>query len=109
MADTNRALATRPQETALLAGAELDPRLKSAARAIQIMGGKDDKTGEYKLTEEMAIAAALYQMGTGQLLGRDFYMHEKVGRMEGYRGVARDAAERGVGEVEIKYRPLTDQ
>jgi hypothetical protein len=41
------------------------------------------------------------------MLGRDFYVNEKVGRMEGYRGVARDANERGVGEVQIKYRPLT--
>jgi hypothetical protein len=49
----------------------------------------------------------MYQAGTGQLLGRDFYVNDKIGRMEGYRGVARDANERGVGEVQIKYRPLT--
>ena len=85
--------------------AQLDPRLLMAAKAMQLMAGQD-KDGNPNITGDMAIAAALYQAGTGQMLGRDFYVNEKVGRMEGYRGVARDANERGVGEVQIKYRPL---
>ena len=88
--------------------AQIDPRLLMAAKAIQLMAGQDND-GNPKITGDMAIAAAMYQAGTGQLLGRDFYVNEKVGRMEGYRGVARDANERGVGEVQIKYRPLTAQ
>lgn len=85
--------------------AQIDHRLLMAAKAIQLMAGQDND-GNPKITGDMAIAAAMYQAGTGQLLGRDFYVNEKVGRMEGYRGVARDANERGVGEVQIKYRPL---
>lgn len=88
--------------------AQIDHRLLMAAKAIQLMAGQDND-GNPKITGDMAIAAAMYQAGTGQLLGRDFYVNEKVGRMEGYRGVARDANERGVGEVQIKYRPLTAQ
>jgi len=85
--------------------AQIDHRLLMAAKAIQLMAGQDND-GNPKITGDMAIAAAMYQAGTGQLLGRDFYVNDKVGRMEGYRGVARDANERGVGEVQIKYRPL---
>ena len=88
--------------------AQIDPRLVMAAKAIQLMAGQDND-GYPKISGDMALAAAMYQAGTGQLLGRDFYVNEKVGRMEGYRGVARDANERGVGEVQIKYRPLTAQ
>jgi hypothetical protein len=88
--------------------AQIDPRLLMAAKAIQLMAGQDND-GNPKITGDMAIAAAMYQAGTGQLLGRDFYVNDKVGRMEGYRGVARDANERGVGEVQIKYRLLTAQ
>ncbi len=88
--------------------AQIDHRLLMAAKAIQLMAGQDND-GNPKITGDMAIAAAMYQAGTGQLLGRDFYVNDKVGRMEGYRGVARDANERGVGEVQIKYRPLTAQ
>ena len=88
--------------------AQIDHRLLMAAKAIQLMAGQDND-GNPKITGDMAIAAAMYQAGTGQLLGRDFYVNDKVGRMEGYRGVARDANERGVGEVQIKYRLLTAQ
>lgn len=88
--------------------ATIDPRLIMAAKAIQLMAGQDDK-GNPKISADMALAAAMYQAGTGQLLGRDFYVNEKIGRMEGYRGVSRDAMDRGVGEVQIKYRPLTAQ
>ncbi len=79
-----------------------------AAKAIQLMAGQDDK-GKPKISADMALAAAMYQAGTGQLLGRDFYVNEKIGRMEGYRGVSRDAMDRGVGDVQIKYRSLTAQ
>ena len=88
--------------------AQIDPRLIMAAKAIQLMAGQDDK-GKPKISADMALAAAMYQAGTGQLLGRDFYVNEKIGRMEGYRGVSRDAMDRGVGEVQIKYRSLTAQ
>lgn len=91
--------------TDILAGVELDPRMLMAAKAIQIMGGTNDD-GTPKISTDMAIAAALYQAGTGQLVGRDFYVNDKVGRMEGYRGAARDAANRGAGELQIDYRPL---
>jgi hypothetical protein len=88
--------------------AQIDPRLIMAAKAIQLMAGQDDN-GKPKISADMALAAAMYQAGTGQLLGRDFYVNEKIGRMEGYRGVSRDAMDRGVGEVQIKYRSLTTQ
>jgi hypothetical protein len=88
--------------------APIDPRLLMAAKAIQLMAGQDDQ-GYPKISADMALAAAMYQAGTGQMLGRDFYVNDKQGRMEGYRGVARDANERGVGEVQIKYRSLTAQ
>ncbi len=100
---TNDKLAVRAES--VLANVEMDPRILMAAKAIQIMQGRNDD-GSFKVTEEAAIAAALYQAGTGQLIGRDFYMNDKVGRMEGYRGVSRDAMDRGVGELEIRYRPL---
>lgn len=86
--------------------AQIDPRLLMAAKAIQLMAGQD-RDGAPNISGDMALAAAMYQAGTGQMLGRDFYVNDKVGRMEGYRGVARDANERGVGEVQIKYRTLT--
>ncbi len=66
-----------------------------------------NEDGTPKITADMALAAAMYQAGTGQLLGRDFYVNERIGRMEGYRGVARDAVDRGIGDVQIKYRSLT--
>lgn len=88
--------------------ATIDPRLIMAAKAIQLMAGQDND-GKPKISADMALAAAMYQAGTGQLLGRDFYVNEKIGRMEGYRGVSRDAMDRGVGEVQIKYRSLTAQ
>jgi hypothetical protein len=94
------------KEGGILGGVELDQRLLMAAKAIQLMQGKN-KDGTPKINEEMALAAAIYQAGTGQLLGRDFYVENRMGRMEGYRGVARDANERGVGEVDIRYRPFT--
>ncbi len=85
---------------------QIDPRLAMAAKVIQAMAGLD-KDGKPAISADMALAAAVYQAGTGQVLGRDFYLNEKVGRMEGYRGVARDAIERGVGEVQVEYRSLT--
>ena len=100
-----RAITVAGKAQQALDEAQLDPRLLMAAKAMQLMAGQD-KDGNPNITGDMAIAAALYQAGTGQMLGRDFYVNEKVGRMEGYRGVARDANERGVGEVQIKYRPL---
>jgi len=102
--ESNRQLA--PLRESVLARVEIDPRLLMAAKAIQLMSGKNDD-GTPKISDEMAIAAALYQAGTGQLVGRDFYVNDKVGRMEGYRGAARDAANRGAGELQIDYRPLT--
>jgi len=103
--NSNRQLA-RPGES-VLAGVEMDPRILMAAKAIQIMSGKNDD-GSPKIGDEMAIAAALYQAGTGQLVGRDFYVNDRVGRMEGYRGAARDAADRGAGEMQIEYRQMTN-
>jgi hypothetical protein len=94
------------QSEGVLAQVTMDPRLLMAAKAIQLMSGKNED-GTPKISDEMAIAAALYQAGTGQLVGRDFYVNDKVGRMEGYRGVARDASDRGAGELELRYRPLT--
>lgn len=107
--DTNtRAVALPSPAQTVLDEAQIDPRLIMAAKAIQLMAGQDDK-GKPKISADMALAAAMYQAGTGQLLGRDFYVNEKIGRMEGYRGVSRDAMDRGVGDVQIKYRPLTTQ
>lgn len=103
-----RAITVAGKAQQALDEAQIDHRLLMAAKAIQLMAGQDND-GNPKITGDMAIAAAMYQAGTGQLLGRDFYVNDKVGRMEGYRGVARDANERGVGEVQIKYRPLTAQ
>ena len=100
-----RAITVAGKAQQALDEAQLDPRLLMAAKAMQLMAGQDED-GNPNITGDTAIAAALYQAGTGQMLGRDFYVNEKVGRMEGYRGVARDANERGVGEVQIKYRPL---
>ena len=102
-----RALTVTAAQTAL-DEAQIDPRLIMAAKAIQLMAGQDND-GNPKISADMALAAAMYQAGTGQLLGRDFYVNEKIGRMEGYRGVSRDAVDRGVGEVQIKYRSLTFQ
>ena len=101
-----KALTTTSGAQAALDTVETDPRLLMAAKAIQLMAGTNDD-GTPKITADMALAAAMYQAGTGQLLGRDFYVNERIGRMEGYRGVARDAVDRGIGDVQIKYRPLT--
>lgn len=103
---TTKAVTVAGKAQEALDQAQIDPRLLMAAKAIQLMAGQDND-GNPKITGDMAIAAAMYQAGTGQLLGRDFYVNDKIGRMEGYRGVARDANERGVGEVQIKYRSLT--
>lgn len=103
-----RAITVAGKAQEALDEAPIDPRLLMAAKAIQLMAGQDD-AGYPKISADMALAAAMYQAGTGQMLGRDFYLNDKQGRMEGYRGVARDANERGVGEVQIKYRPLTAQ
>ena len=103
-----QALAIPTAAQTALDEATIDPRLIMAAKAIQLMAGQDDR-GNPKISADMALAAAMYQAGTGQLLGRDFYVNEKIGRMEGYRGVSRDAMDRGVGEVQIKYRSLTTQ
>jgi len=105
---TQRALTVAGRAQEALDEAPIDPRLLMAAKAIQLMAGQDDQ-GYPKISADMALAAAMYQAGTGQMLGRDFYVNDKQGRMEGYRGVARDANERGVGEVQIKYRSLTTQ
>ena len=104
--EQQRAIAKITAAQTALDEAQIDPRLIMAAKAIQLMAGQDDK-GNPKISADMALAAAMYQAGTGQLLGRDFYVNEKIGRMEGYRGVSRDAMDRGVGEVQIKYRSLT--
>lgn len=101
-----RALTVAGKAQQALDEAQIDPRLLMAAKAIQLMAGQD-RDGAPNISGDMALAAAMYQAGTGQMLGRDFYVNDKVGRMEGYRGVARDANERGVGEVQIKYRSLT--
>lgn len=106
MAQQTKALTVAAKAQEALDSTQLDPRLLMVAKAMQLMSGQD-RDGNPNITGDLAIAAALYQAGTGQMLGRDFYVNEKVGRMEGYRGVARDANERGVGEVQIKYRPLT--
>ena len=102
----SKALTTQQSAQAALDTVETDPRLLMAAKAIQLMAGTNDD-GTPKISADMALAAAMYQAGTGQLLGRDFYINERIGRMEGYRGVARDAVDRGIGDVQIKYRPLT--
>ena len=104
--EQTRAIAKITAAQTALDEAQIDPRLIMAAKAIQLMAGQDDK-GNPKISADMALAAAMYQAGTGQLLGRDFYVNEKIGRMEGYRGVSRDAVDRGVGEVKIEYRPIT--
>lgn len=101
-----KALTTSTGAQAALDTVETDPRLLMAAKAIQLMAGTNDD-GTPKITADMALAAAMYQAGTGQLLGRDFYVNERIGRMEGYRGVSRDAVDRGIGDVQIKYRSLT--
>lgn len=101
-----KALTTSTGAQAALDTVETDPRLLMAAKAIQLMAGTNED-GTPKITADMALAAAMYQAGTGQLLGRDFYVNERIGRMEGYRGVSRDAVDRGIGEVQIKYRSLT--
>lgn len=106
--EQQRAIARITAAQVALDEVQVDPRLVMAAKAIQLMAGQDDK-GNPKISADMALAAAMYQAGTGQLLGRDFYVNEKIGRMEGYRGVSRDAIDRGVGEVQIKYRSLTAQ
>lgn len=84
----------------------IDPRIAMAAKAIQLMAGQNDD-GSPKISADMAIAVAMYQAGTGQQLGRDFYVDPRLGHIDGYRGVARDAVDRGIGDVQIKYRPLT--
>lgn len=101
-------LTTTTSAQAALDTVETDPRLLMAAKAIQLMAGTNDD-GTPKITADMALAAAMYQAGTGQLLGRDFYVNERIGRMEGYRGVSRDAVDRGIGDVQIKYRSLTTE
>ena len=108
MTQQTRAITVAGKAQEALDHAQIDPRLLMAAKAIQLMAGQNGD-GTPKISADMALAAAMYQAGTGHLLGRDFYLADKVGRIEGYRGVARDANERGVGEVQIKYRPLTAQ
>ncbi len=105
----SRPLPAVQEPASILATPDLDPKLKGVARAIQLMNGRDDKTGEFKISEELALVGAFYQAATGQLLGRDFFLNDKLGRIEGYQGVERNAENRGVGELEIKYRRLTDE
>lgn len=68
-------------------------------------------TASPEITLPQAVKAAYFFHNTGQVEGRDSYIGTSgrvTGKvLEGYRGVARDAAERNVGEVQIKYRPLT--
>lgn len=68
-------------------------------------------TASPEITLPQAVKAAYFFHRTGQVEGRDSYIGTSgrvTGKvLEGYRGVARDAAERNVGEVQIKYRPLT--
>ena len=68
-------------------------------------------TASPEITLPQAVKAAYFFHRTGQVEGRDSYIGTSgrvTGKvLEGYRGVARDAAERNVGEVQIRYRPLT--
>jgi hypothetical protein len=105
MAYNTQAVAQRPPtDVAGVTGAEtISPEIIALTQAF-LMASPE-------ITLPQAVKAAYFFHNTGQVEGRDSYIGT-TGRvtgkvLEGYRGVARDAAERGVGEVEIKYRPLT--
>ena len=88
-----------------LADVQIDRRLAQVAKAIQLMAGLD-ASGNPNVSDNMAIAAAMYQLGTGQQLGVDFYVNDKLGRIDGYRGKQKNASTRGVGNLQVDYRPL---
>lgn len=94
----------QPTDVAGVTGAEtISPEIIALTQAF-LMASPE-------ITLPQAVKAAYFFHNTGQVEGRDSYIGT-TGRvtgkvLEGYRGVARDAAERNVGEVQIKYRPLT--
>ncbi len=95
---------TQPTDVAGVTGAEtISPEIIALTQAF-LMASPE-------ITLPQAVKAAYFFHNTGQVEGRDSYIGTKgsvTGKvLEGYRGVARDAAERNVGEVQIKYRPLT--
>lgn len=92
----------------VLAGVPVDPRIATAAKAIQLMNGRNED-GSFRIDEPLAIAAAMFQVTTGQVLGRDFFINAKFGRIEGYQGVERSATRRGIGEVEVRYRRMSPE
>lgn len=69
--------------------------------------------GEGRITKPQAVKAAYFFHSSGQVEGRDSYIGTSgkvAGRvLEGYRGVTKDAAERGAGEVKYEFRPVTAQ
>ena len=89
----------QPTDVAGVTGAEtISPEIIALTQAF-LMASPE-------ITLPQAVKAAYFFHNTGQVEGRDSYIGTSgrvTGKvLEGYRGVARDAAERNVGEVQIK-------
>jgi hypothetical protein len=107
--DQSRAVAVvKPTAAAELAQSGIDPKLANRAAAIQALNGKN-KDGDYLISADLALSAAFHQMTTGHVLGQDFHISDRLGRIEGFRGVAKDAAQRGCGPVDYEFRRMTDE
>ncbi|MCS7038044.1 MAG: hypothetical protein NZP34_00400 [Caldilineales bacterium] len=86
----------------------LPPQVLAAAAMLQRLAGKD-KNGQWVLSPEQAINAALHQLGAGERLGEDFYVTDRGQIVSGYRGEMGKAARRGVGEYYYRFRAPTSQ
>lgn len=87
---------------AVIANADKD----MALRIFSIMASWPAK--QRPISFEQAFAAYVYESThPGQQLGRDFYIEPSVGVMIGYPGVEKDAVERKVGHLEVRYRVMS--
>lgn len=100
---TSSALAKRDP----LAEVAVDAKILQAAKAIQLMYGTDE-SGVPKISSDLAIVAALYALGTGQIVGQDYYLDARLGKIPGYQGVQKEADQRGVGNYTEVYRNFSD-
>lgn len=115
MSNDNTAIVRQQPQPAQVQIAQLKPQdravldaLKEAApelhqRALRIALSRPAKS---LISAPRAIAAAQYEMETGQREGMDFYVDEKMGILPGYKGVQNAKAT----EIQfyVQYRSLTD-
>lgn len=79
----------------------INPDLASRVLAILASQGQ-----ERPLSLDRAVSAAAWELKTGHVIGRDAYVDQKMGVLDGYRGIQMDAARAG-GHYDEKYRALS--